>query len=184
MKKGIFSVLLNVILGVIIVLAVVVTVVSLATQEDGVPKVLGYVPLSIQTGSMEDTIMIGDLIITHAYEDQKLEEGQIISFFTIEQEQRIIMTHRIIEVNEVGQMLSYTTQGDNNEIPDKIEVAPGDIISVYEGTRLPMVGSALDLLGSQYGFLFLIIIPLFGFFLYQLYNFIVLVIEMKKEQTN
>ena len=181
MKKKLFKVITNVVLGIVIVIAAVVTVLSLNTREQGVASIAGYIPFSIQTESMEDTIMTGDLILTKTYtEEETLSENDIISFFAIEQNQTIIKTHRIIEVKDGDGMVSYVTKGDNNEIQDEVEVATGDIIAVYTGTRIAKMGNVLDFFRSNHGFLLCIILPLFIFFLYQLYSFINLVIEAKK----
>lgn len=185
MKKGVIKtlkILLNVIIGLIIIVAAVVTIVSLSTRENGVADVNGYIPFSIQTASMEPTIKVGDLIITKKYDDQKLKVGDIISFASVEQEKTIIKTHRIKEINTTGDLTSYVTKGDNNEAIDEVEVAPGDIIAVYDGTKYAHLGTILDFFKSKYGFLFCIILPLFIFFLYQLYSFITLIIEVKKDK--
>lgn len=50
---------------IIIILAASVTLITLTSREKGVSQVFGYVPLNIQTGSMEPTIMTDDLIITN-----------------------------------------------------------------------------------------------------------------------
>lgn len=184
-KKGISvpSLIVNAFFVLLIILAAIITVVSLSTQEEGVSNIAGIIPYSIRTESMEDTIMKGDLIFTNRYDgDEILEEGEIISFFMMEQNQRVINTHRIIEVNDDGLVVSYVTKGDNNLIEDAEEVAPGDIISVYNGVRIPKVGYAMDFFSSKYGFLFGIILPMFIFFIYQLYVFIELVVEMKYEK--
>ena len=180
--KKVLKIVGNVLLWSMFALAAFITVISLATSgPDRVPSVGGYIPFSIQTESMEPTINAGDLIITREYNHgEELEEGTVISFFAIEQDVKIIKTHRIVEYNE--EMDSYVTKGDNNELQDELEVPLGDIISVWEGTRIPFLGKIKDVFGSKYGFLVLIILPLFLFFLYQLYSFIVLIIEVRKEQ--
>ena len=66
--KKILKVVLNVIIWIIIVLAATVTLITLTTREKGVSNIMGYVPLNIQTGSMEPTIKTGDLIITKKYD--------------------------------------------------------------------------------------------------------------------
>ncbi len=184
-KKGISvaSLMLNTFFVLLIILAGIITIVSLSTQDEGVANVAGFIPYSIQSESMEDTIMKGDLIFTRVYDGETLlDQDEIISFFAMEQNQRIIKTHRILEVNDDGLMVSYTTQGDNNIIEDAEEVPPGDVISVYNGVRIPKVGYALDFFSSKYGFLFGIILPMFIFFIYQLYVFIELIVEMKYEK--
>ena len=80
----------------------------------------------------------------------------------------------------VNGMTSYVTQGDANTGEDPQQVAPGDIISVWNGTRLPVLGSILTFLKTKVGFFVCIILPLAVFFIYQLYKFIMLLLDYKK----
>lgn len=179
--KKILDIILNILLVVIILVAATMTLLSLCTKEQGVSNIFGYIPLSVQTSSMDKTIRKGDLIITKVSTEDVYKEGDIISFFTIQGDKTIIKTHRIVEVKNAEKMISYVTKGDNNKAPDEYEVAPGDIISVYDGTRISKVGYILDLLKKQSIFFIFIIVPLFGLFVYQLYNFIV---EFSKKKKN
>ena len=172
--KKVLDVLGNVLMWSVIIVAACVTVVSLSTKEKGIANVMGYIPFSIQTASMEPTINYDGSTV--------LEKGTIISFFAIEQEKLIVKTHRIDTVLNRNGIISYVTKGDNNNSIDPTEVAPGDIVSVYDGTRCAIVGYVLTFLKSQIGFLIFVILPLFIFFVYQLYTFIVLIIETKKEE--
>lgn len=182
-SKKVFSIILNVLLWIIIFVAAGVTIVSLSTKEKGVANVAGYIPFSIQTGSMEDYIKKGDLIITKKYEsDIELKKGDVISFFAFEQDTKIIKTHRIEEVKNNNGILTYVTKGDNNPERDDVEVASGDIISIYTGTRIGILGYVLSFLKSKYGFLICIILPLFSIFVYQLYKFIAIIIDEKKKK--
>lgn len=181
--KKVLDVLGNVLMWSIIIVGACVTVVSLSTKERGIANIMGYIPFSIQTASMEPTINTGDLIITKKYDGSTvLEKGTIISFFSIEQEKLIVKTHRIDTVINRNGIISYVTKGDNNNSIDPTEVAPGDIVSVYAGTKCAVVGYVLTFLKSQIGFLIFVILPLFIFFIYQLYTFIVLIIDTKKEE--
>lgn len=176
------SIIFDIITWIIVIVSVFVTVISLSSKESGVPSVMGKVLLSIQTNSMEPTIKPGDLILTEKFVKQELNKDDIISFFSIEQGQKIIKTHRIDNVKKINNVVTYITKGDNNPVPDGAEVPPGDIVSVYYGLRVGSLGSILDFLKSQWGFFIFIIVPLFIFLLYQLYVFIILIIENKKEQ--
>lgn len=181
--KKVLDVLGNVLMWSIIIVGACVTVVSLSTKERGIANIMSYIPFSIQTASMEPTINTGDLIITKKYDGSTvLEKGTIISFFSIEQEKLIVKTHRIDTVINRNGIISYVTKGDNNNSIDPTEVAPGDIVSVYAGTKCAVVGYVLTFLKSQIGFLIFVILPLFIFFIYQLYTFIVLIIDTKKEE--
>lgn len=176
------SVVLNIILWLFIIFAATITIVSLSTREKGVSNIFGYIPFSIQTKSMEPAIKTGDLIITKKVAPEDLKKGDVISFFAKEQKKVIIKTHRIEEVKDDGIKYSYVTKGDNNGLVDEEEVLVKDIISKYDGTRIPVLGHVLDFLKSQVGFFLFIILPLFVFFIYHLYKFIVVAIEMQHEK--
>lgn len=179
--KKLFKVLLDVIVWIIIILAATVTVITLTSREKGVSNIFGYIPLNIQTGSMEPTIMAGDLIITREYDGATiLAKETIISFFTVEENTKIINTHRIVDVYTVNGMVSYVTKGDNNDAIDEQQVAPGDIISTYNDTRIAGIGSILTFLKTKVGFFVCIILPLAAFFIYQLYKFIMLILDYRK----
>lgn len=184
MSKGkkILKVIVNIILWLVILLAALITIISISTRDRGVANIGGMMLFSIQTESMEPEIMAGDLIIGKACNPVDLEVGDIISFFSIEQETTIIKTHRIKEVINQGGVLSFVTKGDNNELADSVDVPVGDVIAIYDGIKIPNGGSVLDFIKSQVGFFVCIIIPLFVFFIYQLYRFIVIVVRMKQEQ--
>lgn len=179
--KKILKVILNVIIWIIIILAATVTLITLTTREKGVSNILGYIPLNIQTGSMEPTIKSGDLIITKKYDGESvLKEGDVISFFAREEETTIIKTHRIKSVIDTNGMTSYITKGDANTADDEQQVAPGDIISYWDGARIPVLGNVLSFLKTKVGFFVCIIIPLAAFFIYQLYKFIMVLVDYKK----
>jgi len=176
------SLIINVVIWIVVLVAASVTIISISTKDQGVANILGNIPLSIQTDSMEPGIKVGDLILTSEYINQELKKDDVISFFAIEQNKKIIKTHRITEVLDSNGMISYATKGDNSPAQDELHVAPGDIISIYSGKRVPLLGKVLDFLKSQWGFFIFIVLPLFIFFIYQLYTFIVLIIDSKKEQ--
>lgn len=164
----------------VIIVSVILIIIMFNTKKNGISNIFGLIPLSIQTESMEPTIKDGDIILTYEVDTNELKENDIISFFANEQNTKIIKTHRIIQIKNNNGMISYVTKGDNNETIDYIEAAPGDIISVYKGTRIPLLGNILDFLKSQIGFFLFIILPLFIFFIYQLYQFIILIIKEKQ----
>ena len=64
--QKVISTIINVVLVIAIVLAVLATYVSFATQSGNVPAVFGLRLYSVQTSSMEPTLMKGDLVISTA----------------------------------------------------------------------------------------------------------------------
>lgn len=178
--KKILDIVLNFILGMVILVAIGMTVLSLTTKEKGVSNIFGYIPISIKESSMGKKLYVGDLAITKKVKVETLTNGDIISFFTISGDKTIIRTHRIVEVKNIEKMVSYVTKGDKNKKNDDYEVAPGDIISKYEGKRIPKMGYIIDGLKKRNIFFAVVILPLFGLFIYQLYNFIIDLRKKKK----
>jgi len=181
MKKQV-RIILNIFIWIFIIIAAAVTIISLNTKEKGVSNFLGYIPLSIQSGSMEPAINTGDLIISKKTDTKTLKEGDIISFFSNENEKVVIITHRIKEVKDNNGLISFVTKGDNNVLSDEQEVLPGDIVSKYNNFKLPIAGYLLDFFKSQIGFSICIILPLFIIFIYQLIHFVILMVKIKQNE--
>ena len=180
--KKLLSILIDVVIVMVILTAVVITFISFNTNEKGINNIYGYIFLNIQTESMEPTIMTGDLIVTKetAFKDLKVDD--VISFLAKEQDKTIIKTHRIVKIEEVNGIVSITTKGDNNDAIDESTVEADEFVSIYDGTRIPFVGGILTFSQSQVGFFIFIILPLFVVFIYQLYKFIILIVEEKKKE--
>ena len=179
--KKILKIIFGVIIWTIIIIATLITISTLRTRGREVPNVFGYVPLVVKSESMEPEIMIGDLIVTKEYNPNKreLKEKDIISFYAEIQNQRVVITHRIEHIININGMVAYVTKGDNNKISDENQVAPGDVIAVYDGFRIPYLGTLINFIKTKVGFICCVILPLALFFIYQLYQFIVLLFEYK-----
>lgn len=108
--------------------------VSIKLLHKELPKIFGYSVLEVVSGSMEPTIMVGDLIVidTNCEEYQK---GDIITFRDVNGS---FVTHRIIEIG-VDEMI---TKGDNNDSLDEA-MSPATIVGKYV-TRIPQLGSVMS----------------------------------------
>lgn len=181
--KKVVGIVINVILWLFVVFAALTTVVVFTgTNNNGVGNLFGYMPFSIQTQSMEPTIKAGDVVIGKEVDFNTLKEGDIITYWTTVDEQKILNTHRITKVisNGKGSVPSFKTKGDNNQIEDEYTVAAADIVAKYN-SKISGLGKAVDLLETQKGFFICIVLPLILFFLYQLYHFIKVIVTVKQE---
>mgnify|MGYP000742144538 FL=1 len=181
--KKVVGIVINVILWLFVVFAALTTVVVFTgTSNNGVGNLFGYMPFSIQTQSMEPTIKAGDVVIGKEVDFNTLKEGDIITYWTTVDEQKILNTHRITKVisNGKGSVPSFKTKGDNNQIEDEYTVAAADIVAKYN-SKISGLGKAVDLLETQKGFFICIVLPLILFFLYQLYHFIKVIVTVKQE---
>ena len=86
--------------------------VAVSIKKGDSPTLFGRAVFVVVSPSMEDTIMVGDMIFVDTTPN-KLTVGDIISFKQPGQE-NIIITHRIIEVKEIDGTKYYSTLGDNN----------------------------------------------------------------------
>lgn len=182
--KKVVGIVINVILWLFVVFAALTTVVVFTgTSNNGAGNLFGYMPFSIQTQSMEPTIKAGDVVIGKEVDFNTLKEGDIITYWTTVDEQKILNTHRITKVisNGKGSVPSFKTKGDNNQIEDEYTVAAADIVAKYN-SKISGLGKAVDLLETQKGFFICIVLPLILFFLYKLYHFIKVLVTVKQEK--
>ncbi len=128
------------------------------TDESHIPSIGGFSPVICLSGSMEDTFFTGDMIlIRHTDHPAELAEGEVICYLTGE---GVAVTHRIVQVTQVDGETRYVTQGDANNTPDQLAVAPEQIEGVYAGMRVPKLGSLAMFMQTTTGMLLFIVCPL------------------------
>lgn len=176
--KGFVSVLS----WVVLVFALIMTIFAFSVDKSsGISNLFGFIPLTVESDSMAPTFVQSDLIIDREIDDiAVLKEGDVITFWTIINGNKVINTHRITEVHSVNGNISFTTKGDNNSIKDSLDVYPSDIVGKWTGVKIPALGGVIGFLRTQLGFCICVIIPLALFFLFELYKFIAVIIEIKR----
>ena len=178
-KKGI-TILISIVLWAVILLAALFAFTTLATRDTtNVSSLAGYTPMIVQSDSMAPTFYAGDLIFIKKCDTSALKEGDIITFHTIIENEYALNTHRIESITEENGIRSYVTKGDNNEMSDMHVISDGDIVGKYLG-KLSRFGKVMEFLSSSVGFLVVIVLPLLLFFIYQIYNLIMVGINLKK----
>ena len=175
------TIVISVLLWVIILVAALYAFTTMATRDNqNVSNIMGYTPLVVKSDSMAPTFRAGDLIFIKKCDTSTLKEGDVICFHTIIDNEYALNTHRIQKIEEVGNVRSYTTLGDNNKgIADTHIISDGDIVGKYVG-HLKNAGKVMDFLSSSIGFLVVIVLPMLLFFIYQVYNLIMISIRLKK----
>lgn len=122
-------------------------------------------PFSIYTivsPSMEDTILVYDVIInTKIKKPTDIKVGDVITFkSTSSLSWGMNITHRVKDIQIVNGKYEFKTQGDNNAFPD---TAPALYENVIGKTviRLPQLGKLQMFVGSKFGWLTVVILPAF-----------------------
>lgn len=174
-KKGkrVANTIINIVLVIAIILAAICTYTSyVSTSGNGVPSIFGLRIMSIQTESMYPTMKPGDLIFDTAVKDtHELQIGDVITYWTVIDGERVLNTHRITEIYDGGGYLIFQTKGDNNTIEDSLTVHESEIVGQYNGMKIAGLGKLFDYLQTSTGFLIVVVIPVAIFFLYHLIQF-------------
>ncbi|MFD1507172.1 signal peptidase I [Georgenia yuyongxinii] len=133
-----------------LVLAVVVVLAFLMVL---VPRVTGWVPLTILTGSMEPTIPTGSQVVVQTIDGEadaaKLNIGDVVTFMPHPDDPTLV-THRIVSrtLSSDGS-ISFGTQGDANSAADSWTLTATQLRGVLQ-YHVPYAGylaTALD--GNQ-----------------------------------
>ena len=194
--KKIAGIVGNTLLWAFVIFSLLITVLVFTAQGsgDGIPSLFGKSLLTIQTPSMEKTYMVGDMVfMTKLSDDEKLDlaENMISTYrapIDIDQDGITgdINTHRIYSIDPESGII--VTKGDGNILPDNQGDTPytihrNDVIGVCtEEGKLSGVGNVIEFLRSRLGFFLCIVLPLILFFLYELYNFINILVSEKAKR--
>ena len=186
--KRIINIIIDIIVILILAVSVLIVTLSLTSKSSGVPNVFGVAPLSVLTGSMEDTINTGDLIFCEVTNDPSYEykKGDIVTFYKDINGNSELNTHRIVEVVKDDNITYYRTQGDNkktNPEPDEELQTSSSIVAKYTGTKIGGVGNFLSFLRTQPGFFLCVLLPMIIFFVYEAIRVVLNLLAYNKEKT-
>lgn len=182
-KKSVGNTIATVVLIICILVAIMAGYSAYATKAgSGVPSIFGFRPFAVQSDSMAPTFEKGDLIIDKAVKDpHDLVEGDVITFWTVINGQKVLNTHRIIAITDYENYLYFDTKGDNNTIEDATGVHQNDIVGIYS-FKLKNVGTVLDFLQTSVGFGLCIVLPVAIFFIFELISFFKTLMAYKTEK--
>ncbi len=171
--RKIANTILNVVLVIAIVIAAVCTYVSfVSTSGNGVPSILGVRIFSIQTESMYPVLSPGDLIFDVGVKDAStLKVDDIITYWTVIDGERVLNTHKIVEIYDGGNYRIFSTKGENNTIADPLTVHESEVVGKFSGVKINGLGKVFDYLQTSTGFLLVVVVPVAIYFLYHLIHF-------------
>lgn len=117
--------------AVLTALTVLVVYIMVCNMRGKVANVFGTSIMKVVTGSMEPSIHEGDYILIKKTDVSKLQEGDIICFYSKDSAiYGMPNTHRIVKVLDDG---SFVTKGDANQSEDAVSVSADTVIGKYEG---------------------------------------------------
>lgn len=177
-----FFYIVNILSVIIIASAVIILLTVVLTKSGEAPNVFGYSAFRVLTGSMEPAIETDSLILVRRIAPSEVKKDDIISFYSKDPSHGgAVNTHRVISVEQDGELWYYTTKGDANQIADKYIVTSNELIGKVIFTSHPL-GIFVRLLANPLIFIPVILIPLFVILLSNLIRTVRLAQKMAKEE--
>lgn len=109
------------------------------------PDFLEYKTYEIVSRSMENTINKNDVIVVKDVPKTEIKLDDIIAFNNGEE----VITHRVIDIENIDGKTFYTTKGDNNRYPDKDKITYEQIEGKYV-FKINKFGYFLNILKNRY----------------------------------
>ncbi len=172
--RNVFEKILNGFAWVAFFVAIIVsavTVFSTFSDEKNGKEIFGVKFLIVASDSMSKSEIsqdepiffnAGDIVIIKTGADTtKLQEGQVISFYSYNQDSfGETLTHKItgVQYTPNGRLIGYTTCGINKGETDQAIVSPDSIIGVYTG-KVQYLGYVFSFLKTPRGFAMSVITP-------------------------
>lgn len=113
----------------------------------------GYRSFLVQSGSMEPSIMMGDVVITA--KGNQYYQGDVVTF--LDRDGRTV-THRILENKETNGVTMLITKGDANRSKDRDEIAHNQILGKV-ALVIPKLGFIIAFSRTPLGLIILVILP-------------------------
>jgi signal peptidase len=159
-KKILTTIILIILLCILFVSGVII--VNSYVHPNEVPSFFGWKPFIVLSGSMEKEILTGDMVIVKEVDTSTLKEGDIIAFKSDD----IVITHRILRIENVDGEVRYITKGDNNNTEDTSYVLPKNVEGLYK-FRIGRLGNLAMFMQTPTGMVVCISIPLIMLILIQ-----------------
>lgn len=143
----------------------VVFVIWVITQilTTGYVTINGYSMFKVVTGSMEPTISTNSLLICESISIEDVQVNDIVCFkSTNPMMLGEIVTHRVIAIDEVNEIIRLTTKGDANTIEDALFVTHNNLIGkvTWYSQDKNLIAQMVSFMSGSMGFLGCIVFPI------------------------
>jgi len=145
----------------IIIIAIVLISIIIVTQRlsNNEKAFLGYRIFRVQTGSMTPKYLVGDVILVKEKDTNKITVGEDVTYWgTTGTMKGKLVTHRVIEIEEIEGKKAFHTKGIANTKEDPLVY--GEQINGVVLGKLFVMSLITKALANQYIFYFCGILPL------------------------
>jgi signal peptidase I len=101
----------------------------------------GFRAFTIKSGSMTPTFAVGDVVIDKSVSPATVHSGDIVTFRDPGLGEQLV-THRVVSVKQVGDVMMFVTKGDANRVPEHWSVSTSGHLG-REVARVPGAGQML-----------------------------------------
>lgn len=167
--RKVLHVIWNIIEVVVIVYVIALTTVLLAKNKFGFTQLGDYVFTSIESNDVNNIIDTkqGDLLIVKNTSD--INKGDVIYYYAVYEDKYIICSDVVKDMQKDDYTALYTIDDQYNTLVHSDKVI-GKYTFKYHG-----IGNYFNFLQSRVGFLFFVLLPIMVVFIYQIYDFAIVV---------
>ena len=171
--KWLVNYMISIVMYAIIVILILIGIILLAYFIDfkirdsriEAPLYSAYV---IVSGSMEPIIKVRDAVVVRRCEIDDIKIGDVVTYRSLDESfYGILITHRVVNIEENNGEKIFITKGDNNETIDRSPVSFNQIQGKV-AMRIPKIGYLKTFLTSHEGWIIAILLPSIGIISYDI----------------
>lgn len=155
-----FKILWDIIVKLVTLLIVLISLIIIVQKvTNNKESFFGYRIFRVQTRSMIPKYQIGDVILVKKQDVDKIKVGDDVTYLGESSSVKgILITHRVIDIQEVDGKKEFHTQGIANNLEDP--VVHGNQINGVVQFKMPILTLLCKLLNNKYIFYFGAVLPL------------------------
>ncbi len=188
--KWLFNYMASILLYTILILLLAVGIIFIAYVIDAKKNASGgdnkpplYNAYIIVSQSMTPVIKVNDAIITKRVSGNDINVGDVVTYLSENpQYPGIMITHRVIEKNQVNGEYYFVTKGDYNQISDPLTVKESQIYGKVV-MRIPKIGFIQVILSNYIGWVALIVVPALAIVSYDIVKLFEKIKNHKRRET-
>ena len=178
-----FQILYKIVKTLIIIVMVTYVAFVVVQRVSGNKSIFGYRIFTVATGSMVPDYEVHDVLAIKEIQEDELKVGDDITYLgnRLDVNGKIV-THRIIEIKEENGKKKFITKGINNSTKDP-SIEENQIYGKVVG-KIPIITEINHIIKNQYGFFFLIFVPLVAVIFLEIADTITAIKQDKKDVDN
>ena len=162
--KWLINYMISIIMYAVIVILILIGIILAAYYIDfkirdnriEAPLYSAYV---IVSGSMEPIIKVKDAVVVRRCEEADIKIGDVVTYRSMDEAfYGILITHRVVNIEEENGEKVFITKGDNNETIDRSPIKFSQVLGKVT-MRIPKIGYLKYFLTDYYGWIIAVVIP-------------------------